>query len=224
MFQLSDHILFEDNHLLVVNKPAGLPVQKDASGDRCLTDYAEEYLRIRYEKPGRVYLGLVHRLDRPVSGVIVVARTSKAAERLSRQFADHQNEKIYLAWVDGIVPPAFDLENYLLRDGKRCIVGREEEGGKFARLHAQRIEIRGSLSLVRIRLETGRHHQIRCQFAHAGFPVAGDGFYGSQIRFRKGKIALHAYILRLEHPVKKETLELTVPPDWSGNYAVSVTE
>ena len=197
-------ILYEDNHVIVVVKETNIPVQEDASKDKDLLTLLKEYVKEKYNKPGNVYLGLVHRLDRPVSGILVFARTSKAASRLSEEVRTHKMEKRYLAVVHGILEKkAGTLVDYLekMENGTTVV----SKNGKEAKLDYRVLEEdkQENLSLVEINLETGRHHQIRVQFAHIGHPLYGDQRYGVQ---DKKQIALHAYYLRFVHPIKKEDM------------------
>ncbi len=210
-FCLEPLILFEDNHLLVVSKPAGLLAQGDKTGDPNLLDIGKNYIKDRYNKPGNVFLGLVHRLDRPTSGVMVFARTSKAASRLSRYFRTHRIEKVYLALVEGVPPETGHYADYIKRDTIAGYVTNNPEDKK-AELEFRRLKTSGNISMMEIRLLTGRHHQIRIQFSHRGFPVVGDRRYGSNINWQKGEIALHARDLVLCHPVSGELMTFTSPP------------
>jgi len=221
---VSLHILYEDNHLLAVVKPAGLPTQGAAAGHDSLVNRAKEYLREKYCKPGNVYLGVVSRLDAPVSGVMIFARTSKAAARLNEQFRNRQVEKLYWAWVEGRVEPAeAEYVDWLAKDERRQrIVVRRRTGNQRhapdqragrtqqARLRFKRLKMSRQASLLEILLETGRKHQIRVQLAARGHSVIGDRKYGSARKFADG-IALHCRRLVIEHPVKKTPLELTAP-------------
>ena len=211
-------VLFEDNHLLVVIKPAGLLVQGDATGRPCLLDLAKDYLKVKYSKPGRVFVGLVHRLDRQVAGVMVLARTSKAAARLSAQFREHRNQKIYWAVIHGRLTPARGLsEMYLVRQGRLSAPGsaRDPEA-RLARLKYKTIETAPRSSLVEIDLLTGRRHQIRAQLSALGNPIVGDALYGSRISARHDAIGLFARSLALMHPTTGLDLlfEATPEPDW----------
>ncbi|WP_161629929.1 RluA family pseudouridine synthase [Desulfogranum mediterraneum] len=203
-------VLYQDNHLLVVNKPRGMLVQGDRTGDRDLLTICKQYIKERYRKPGKVFLGLVHRLDRPVSGVIVLARTSKAAARLSAQIRERRVTKNYLALVAGVVPEQGDWRDRMSRRGPQAVM---DPAGKEARLHFQREAAGAQTSLVRITLITGRHHQIRLQFADRGFPLLGDFRYGGSRSFTPGGIALHAASFSCLHPTSKEELTFTFPPD-----------
>ncbi len=209
-------ILYEDNHLLVVNKPAGMPVQGDESGDDSLLDLCKEYVKEKYNKPGAVYLGLVHRLDRPVSGIVVFARTSKSASRLSEQFRNHTNTKSYLAICQGITPRQEVLEDYLIRDERHSAVIKDHrrfKEGKRAELSYRTLATDRQTSLVEINLKTGRHHQIRVQFSSRGFFLLGDFRYGSKIKFPNRSVALHAYKLQIAHPTKKDQMSFSAKPE-----------
>ena len=213
-------ILFEDNHLLVVNKPGGMLTQKDSTGDVSLQEIGKQYLKEKYNKPGNVYLALMSRIDRPASGVIVMARTSKAASRLTQQFKQSTPRKIYYAIVDGQVPRKSKLDDKIYRRGSSSYISETRQKGKTAQLDFRRLEFDGKYSLVRINLHTGRHHQIRVQFAHRGFSILGDFRYGSKIKFPHRTIALHARELTILHPTTKEPLTFTkAPPEyWPENF------
>lgn len=209
-------ILYEDNHLLAIRKPAGLLVQGDVTGDETLLDLARAYLKRRYAKPGNVYVGLVHRLDRPVSGVILLARTSKAASRLSAQFRAGTPEKRYLAVVEGRLPTAAgELVAHLAAHGDDQGVTRAApapfDGSREARLRYRVVGEAADRSLVDVDLLTGRRHQIRAQFALAGHPVWGDQKYGSR-QTLAGRIALHAERLEVTHPTSGQPLVLVADP------------
>ncbi|REL38114.1 RluA family pseudouridine synthase [Rhodohalobacter sp. SW132] len=200
-------ILFEDNHLLVVNKPAGVLSQEDHTGRPDLLNLCKEYIKKKYDKPGNVFLGLLHRLDQPVSGVMVFAKTSKAASRISEQIRARKVKKSYLAVLDGDPPPNGVLEHHLLKDKKKNItqvVSSPRKNSKAAKLSFQTVGRNERMALVSINLETGRAHQIRVQFAEIGTPVHGDRKYG---RTSDSDIALHAHKFRLEHPTLKEKQE-----------------
>ncbi|WP_448381751.1 RluA family pseudouridine synthase [Desulfosoma sp.] len=207
-------VLYIDNHLLAVYKPAGLLVQGDPTGDPCLLDLAKMWIKERFHKPGNVFLGLVHRLDRPVSGLVLLARTSKAAGRLSALFREKRVEKIYLAVVEGCPKKASDtLIHGLARLETGGVVVHPEgaSGTQRAVLHYRTVETRGGRSLLAVRLETGRKHQIRAQLAHVGCPIVGDVRYGASAALAHRAVALHAWIMRLEHPTRKEPLEILCP-------------
>lgn len=206
-------ILYEDNHLLVVVKPCNLPVQADASGDDDLLTQCKRYIKEKYEKPGEVYLGLVHRLDRPAGGVMVFARTSKAAARLSAQFKGHGTQKKYAALVTGTPAPRAQWSDFLLREETNARI--VPEGTPDAKPCSLSYTLQGAengLSLVDITLFTGRHHQIRAQFSHHGLPLYGDQRYNP--RATPGEqLALWAYALTLEHPTLHKRMTFTALPE-----------
>lgn len=200
-------VLYEDNHLLVVEKPVNVPMCEDSSGDPDLLNMLKDYLKKKYDKPGNVYLGLVHRLDRPVGGVCVFARTSKAASRLSSQVADHETfKKTYLAVVkdDGLEDKG-RFEDKLLKDHKTNTV-RVDENGKRAVLEYEVLKRKEGLALVKVYLKTGRSHQIRVQFASRKHPLYGDQRYNPEARPGQ-QIALWAYELSFKHPTTSEVLQ-----------------
>jgi RluA family pseudouridine synthase len=213
------NIIYEDNHLLVVSKPPGLLVQEDHTGDPDLLNLCKNDIKERYQKPGRVYLGLVHRLDRPVSGVMVLARTSKAARRLTERFKHHQLQKKYLAIIEGIAPEQGIFEHYLVKENQRIrVTSPDYPGARYAKLAFSRIAARADLSLVDIELVTGRPHQIRVQFSHGLLPVLGDLRYGAKREFDGRNLALHSYALELIHPVRHTSCRwIAAPPEtWTG--------
>jgi 23S rRNA pseudouridine1911/1915/1917 synthase len=211
-------ILHEDNHLLLLNKPAGWLVQGDRTGDRTLPDWGKAYLKEKYAKPGEVFLHPVHRLDRPVSGVVLLARTSKALERLSKNFRERDLSKTYWAVVLGKPPkPADELRHFLVKDTNLNIVksfakppGRGMDA-KEGILRYESIGTFGNLSLLKINPLTGRSHQIRVQLAAIGCPIAGDLKYGAPEPLADASIGLHALRLSFEHPVRHEPLEVDAP-------------
>ena len=204
---LEPEVLYEDNHVLVAVKPANLLSQADDTGDPDMLSLLKEYVRVKYEKPGAVYLGLVHRLDRPVGGLMVFARTSKAASRLVPQLQQHAMGREYLCVAQGSLPERFDREDWLKKDERTntvtvCPAGTP--GAKRAVLHGRVLRREGTLCLCAIRLETGRSHQIRVQMAHAGAPLWGDARYGGG---RPGQpIALFGYRLSFEHPTTHQIM------------------
>lgn len=202
-------ILYEDNHLLLVVKPPNLLSQEDQTGDGDLLSILKEYIKEKYNKPGNVYLGLVHRLDRPVGGVMVFAKTSKAASRLSEQIRNGKFERGYLAVVKGHPHPLKGaLRDYLSKDRKTNMVNvvkAGEQGAKEAKLDYEVIDMVSDYSLVRIHLRTGRSHQIRVQMASAGHPLLGDQRYGPRTNKRQ-QIALWAEQISFIHPTTKEYL------------------
>lgn len=208
-------ILYEDNHLLVVVKPPNLLSQGDRTGDQDLHSLLKEYIREKYNKPGNVYLGLVHRLDRPTGGVMVFAKTSKAAGRLSEQIRKNTFKRGYLAVVAGHPEPLQGRKrDYLLKDRKTNLVSVVKPtvpGAQEAILTYQVADMSGNCSLVRIQLQTGRPHQIRVQMAASGHPLVGDQRYGPRSNVRQ-QIALWAEIISFLHPTTKERLEFSQPP------------
>jgi 23S rRNA pseudouridine1911/1915/1917 synthase len=212
-------ILYLDNHLLVVNKPAGVLVQADDTGDLDLLTLGKHYLKERFHKPGEVYLGLVHRLDRPASGVMVFARTSKAAARLSEQFKSRMADKRYLALVEGEAEAGGRREEYLGRGKSRMrVVDRDHAEAQLAILQWRSLGYSNGVTLVDIRLETGRKHQIRVQLAESGHPILGDFRYGATRELDGRNLALHCYRLGLDHPTRSDRLSwsVTPPESWAG--------
>jgi 23S rRNA pseudouridine1911/1915/1917 synthase len=213
-------ILYEDNHLLVVNKPAGLATQGVMEGTASVVTLAKEYLKKRYKKPGNAYLGVVSRLDASVSGVLVLARTSKAAARLTKQFQTGAVEKVYWALVPGAPrPPGGELSHWLLKDDRaRCMkeVAARTRGAQHARLSYRTVSKERLGTLVEVQLHTGRKHQIRVQLAAIDCPIVGDRKYGSRQPFSAEAIALHCVRLAVEHPTsgKRLTFEVRPPAYW----------
>jgi 23S rRNA pseudouridine1911/1915/1917 synthase len=213
---MNDHqsqldVLYCDNPVLVVRKPAGVPVQPDSSGDETLIDIGKRYIAVRVEKPGAVYLASVHRLDRPVSGVVIFGRTSKAAARLSEQFQTSSIKKTYWAIVAGIARPRGRLQHRLLRHGPTSSVTAKMQG-KLAVLEYRRVKLFDGRSALVVHPETGRHHQIRVQLAAIRHIIIGDMRYGSKLSFPHRAIALHARSIEFEHPTTKETMTFTCDP------------
>ena len=210
------NVLYEDNHIIVAIKPAGVLSQSDGSNSPDMLTILKAYIKDKYEKPGEVYLGLVHRLDRPVSGVLVFARTSKAASRLSEQIRSRRVEKIYRCIVCGDLDGSGRLENYICKDENSNIVtvsDNEKPGYKLSYLDYKSIASNYGLTLVEVKLGTGRSHQIRAQLSHMGFPIVGDQKYGNKDN-RCKDIDLEAYKLSFEHPVKHENMSFEAPlPD-----------
>ena len=211
-------VFYEDNHLLALFKPAGLLAQGDHSGAPSLLDLAKHWVRKRYKKPGRVFLGLVHRLDRPVAGVMLFARTSKAASRLSTQFRSGSPQKIYLAVVEGVPKRhAASLTHHIVRRGRGChIVPSATRHSQEAHLRFRLIDSTPERSLLQVELLTGRKHQIRLQLSHAGYPLVGDVRYGASSPLASRQIALLAKELTIEHPTRKIPLRIVcpLPTDW----------
>ena len=217
-------IIFEDNHIIVVEKPVNIPSQGDKTGDVDMLTIIKEYLKEKYNKPGNVYLGLIHRLDRPVGGVMVFAKTSKAAGRLSEQVREKVFQKTYLVIANGKMDKTKGvLEDYLLKNEKNNMSKVVKEGtknSKFASLDYEVLKYNEEidLSLLKINLHTGRHHQIRVQLSNFGHSIFGDQKYGTR---GKGKqIALWAYELEIEHPITKEKLKFEKLPEAKGTWCI----
>lgn len=217
-------VIYEDNHIIVVEKTPNIPSQSDKTGDIDMLTIVKQYIKEKYNKPGNVYLGLIHRLDRPVGGIMIFAKTSKAAGRLSEQVRDKVFRKKYLAVVDGKIDKRQGtLEDYLYKDERNNmskVVNKEKKNSKFAKLDYEVItynEIK-NLSLLKINLHTGRHHQIRVQLSHFGHSIFGDQKYGAR---GKGKqIALWAYELTIEHPITKEKMTFKDLPESIGTWCI----
>ena len=211
-------ILYEDNHIIVINKAAGEIVQGDKSGDESLCETLKHFLKIKYNKPGNVFVGLPHRLDRPVSGVVVFAKTSKALERLNAMFRDSSVKKIYWA-ITKETPIREDaqLSHWILRNEKQnksYAYNKEVKGSKHAVLNYRHIASSQNYNLLEVELKTGRHHQIRCQLSAIGCPIKGDLKYGAKRSNPDGSISLHARKVEFIHPVSKEFISITAPvPD-----------
>ena len=204
-------IVYEDNHLLIVEKPPNLLTQGDETGDRCLLDVMKQYVKQKYQKPGDVYLGCVHRLDRPVGGLVAIARTSKAASRLSEQLRSHQMRRDYLAVVEAAeLPTNGDLHDWLLKGDQVRVVPADTPDAQEALLHWTKLAQADGRALLHIQLETGRKHQIRVQLAHAGWPIVQDMRYGHG---QPGEpIALWGALLTLTHPTRKEIMTFASNP------------
>jgi len=222
------NVLYEDNHLLVVNKQAALPTMGVAADRPSLLSVAKEYIRHKYSKPGKVYLGIVSRLDAPVTGIVVIARTSKAASRLSEMFRERRVKKLYRAIVSGIPdPPAETLEHFLRKDERHRRMHTTHADcpdAQHARLRYHLVSHDHQKALLEVELETGRKHQIRVQLAKVGHPILGDRKYGSAEKFPAG-IGLHAYKLELPHPVRDALMcfSAPLPSSWSKYFGISST-
>ncbi len=208
-------ILFEDNHLIIVNKPSGILVQGDKTGDTPLAEQIKTYLKKKYKKPGKVYLGIVHRLDRPTSGVIIFAKTSKSLIRLNRQFQERKINKKYWAITEKNENlNSKTLKNWLIKNQKQnksYVQNNEIKGSKIAKLKFKVIKILNNYMLVEVNPITGRHHQIRAQLSNIGLIIKGDLKYGSKRNNFDGSIDLHARNISFEHPVKKKHLNIIAP-------------
>jgi 23S rRNA pseudouridine1911/1915/1917 synthase len=209
-------VLYEDNHLIAVNKGSSLLVQADDTGDTPLEELVKQYIKEKYNKPGEAYLGVVHRIDRPVSGVVLFARTSKALERLNKMFSEREVKKTYWAIVKKKPDPLeATLEHYILRNqktNKSAAYVKEVQGSRLARLSYKLVASSERYYLLEIDLETGRHHQIRCQLAHIGCPIKGDLKYGFDRSNPGGGISLHSRSLSFKHPVKGDPLVFIADP------------
>ena len=209
-------ILYEDNHLIAVFKPAGLLVQADASGAICLMDIVKDYLKEKYNKPGDVFLGLVHRLDRPVAGIVLFAKTSKGASRVSEQFREHEVSKIYTAVLEGQLEKDSDtLEVFIKKDEKlrkAYVFDKGVEDAQKASLLYKVLSRENDRTWAQIELHTGRFHQIRATFAHIGYPILGDGKYGSKMKYQEGKIALCATELSFKTATRENDIHLQLDP------------
>ncbi|MCB0424410.1 MAG: RluA family pseudouridine synthase [Mangrovimonas sp.] len=209
------NVLYEDNHLIIVNKRAGDIVQGDKTGDTPLSEIVKEYLKEKYHKPGNVYLGVVHRLDRPTTGLVVFSKTSKALPRLNKLFANKEAKKTYWALVKNAPPKPQDTLIHWLKknpkNNKSSAFTKEVAGSKKAILHYKILKKLDTYYLLEIELETGRHHQIRSQLAFIGSPIKGDLKYGFDRSNPDGSISLHARQLDFEHPVKNEVMTIVAP-------------
>lgn len=208
-------ILYEDNHIIVVNKAAGEIVQGDKTGDESLCESLKKFLKEKYNKPGNVFVGLPHRLDRPVSGVVVFAKTSKALERLNEMFRNGNVKKIYWA-ITKEAPQEHEAElsHWILRNEKKnksFAYNKEVKGSKHALLHYRHIAASQNYNLIEVELKTGRHHQIRCQLSAIGCPIKGDLKYGAARSNVDGSISLHARHVEFIHPVSKTPISITAP-------------
>jgi 23S rRNA pseudouridine1911/1915/1917 synthase len=208
-------VIYEDNHLIAVNKPGGILVQGDITGDTPLLEMVKEYIKVRYQKPGDVFLGTIHRLDRPVSGVVIFARTSKALTRMNQIFLEREIQKTYYAITDVRPDPLTDtITDYLKKDNEKNIVKRypnpskRPSDAKISVLDYELIGEFGDNHLLKVNPHTGRPHQIRVQLSGINCPIRGDLKYGSTKTNRNGIIYLHCYKLSFIHPVKKEEVEI----------------
>lgn len=210
------NVLYEDNHLLIVEKPVNIAVQEDASKDMDLLNMLKSYIKEKYNKPGDVYLGLVHRLDRPVGGVMVFARTSKAASRLSNELRKQQIYRKYKAIIRGTLPnKQGELVDYLYKNRKKnlvSVVSSKNKDGKKAILEYKVLSKKDNLSMLEVELKTGRSHQIRVQLANQGTPLYGDQKYGEHVNKHGQQIALWASSLSVKHPTKDEMITVESEP------------
>lgn len=220
MFNRSQ-IIYEDNHLLVVNKPSGALVQSDSAGEPGLEDEIKDFIKDRDHKPGNVFLGVVHRIDRPVSGVVLFAKSKKALVRMNEMLKNQEFKKIYWAITDAR-PENIEgtLVNHIERDQKnnrsRCIA-RQTKNSKLAKLNYKVIAGSDNYTMLEVELITGRHHQIRCQLSKMGCPIKGDLKYGAPRSNKDGSISLHARSIEFIHPVRKEPVKITAPTPQEDN-------
>lgn len=209
------NVLYEDNHIIVVEKEPNMLSQSDITGDMDLLTIIKEYIKTKYNKPGNVYIGLVHRLDRPVGGIMVFARTSKAAKRLNEQIRKHEFNKTYVAILDGLLDKKKGkLINYLYKDEKlkkSFVTDKNDKNAKLSELNYEVIGYYKDKTIVKINLITGRHHQIRVQFSNIGYPLCGDQLYGIK---NKKQIKLFAYKLEFIHPTLKKKMTFKMLPKW----------
>ncbi|MBL6874129.1 MAG: RluA family pseudouridine synthase [Flavobacteriales bacterium] len=207
------HVLYEDNHLIAINKKSGDITQGDKTGDIPLSEIVKDFLKKKYDKPGNVYLGTIHRIDRPTTGVIIYAKTSKALSRMNEKFRNNEISKKYWAIVKNKLPKQSDiLENYLSKNNKKnkSFVTKRKDG-KYSKLNYKIIKSLDNYHLYEIKPDTGRHHQIRVQLSNIGSPIKGDLKYGAKRSNKDASICLHAREIVFEHPVTKEELKITAP-------------
>lgn len=220
MFKNSD-ILFEDNHLLIVNKPVGKSVQSDNSGDAALEDEIKEFIKKRDKKEGNVFLGVVHRIDKPVSGAVVFAKSSKALRRLNEMVKNHEIKKTYWAIVTRQPQTeSGELSHYIIKDSEKnrsFAYDKEKKGSKLSKLSYELVCMSDNFYLLEVDLITGRHHQIRAQLSKAGMPIKGDLKYGAPRSNKGGGISLHARKVEFIHPVTKELVSVTAPVPQDDN-------
>ncbi len=219
---LKSRILYEDNHLLIVNKKAGEITQGDKTGDECIADTYKAFIATRDAKPGKVFMGVPHRLDRPVSGIVILAKTSKGLERMSRMFREGNVHKTYWALChESPAAPQGELRDWMVRNerqNKSYVSKSGIQGAKLARLRYRHIADTERYHLLEVELLTGRHHQIRCQLAHLGCHIKGDLKYGAPRSNPDGSICLHSHQVKFTHPVSGAEINVTapVPASWKG--------
>lgn len=219
---LQSRILYEDNHLLIVNKKSGEITQGDKTGDECIADTYKAFIAMRDAKPGKVFMGVPHRLDRPVSGIVILAKTSKGLERMSRMFREGNVHKTYWALChEAPAAPQGELQDWMVRNerqNKSYVSKAGVQGAKLARLRYRHIADTERYHLLEVELLTGRHHQIRCQLAHLGCHIKGDLKYGAPRSNPDGSICLHSHQVKFTHPVSGADINVTasVPVSWKG--------
>ena len=213
---MKNWILYEDNHILIVNKPPKIPVQGDKTGDTTLLDLGKEYIKKTYNKPGNVYLGLPHRIDRPTSGIVILSKTSKSLSRITKMFREKKIEKTYWAIVNNEIKPESGLLTHFLKKNKRLnksFVGKpKQEGFVKAELNYTLKRVLNNYFLYEILLITGRHHQIRTQLSYVGSPIKGDVKYGFARTNKNGNIHLHARSIQFIHPIKNKEINIVAKP------------
>ena len=216
-------VIYEDNHIIVIEKPHGVLSQKDHTGEEDISDRIKEYIKIKYQKPGEVYLGHIHRLDRNAGGLMIFARTSKAASRLSLQFREKTTTKEYIIVVEGKFPQQSGIMQDKIIKNEEKRIAQSSPSGKEAVLKFAIVSTFNKqnkvFTMLHVILETGRFHQIRFQFAKRGFPVAGDAKYGSTIKLPQGRIALYSKKIEVIHPTKKETITFEKDPEQGWPFA-----
>ena len=228
MYFTKSNIIFEDNHLIIVNKPAGILVQGDKTGDKSLIDLVKEYLKIEYSKKGNVFLGLVNRIDRPTSGIVILSKTSKALSRMNSLFKNRKIKKFYWAIISKSFPKNEGILNGWFRKNsklnKSYVYDNKVSNSKLGSLKYNRIKDFKKYSLFEIDLETGRHHQIRSQFSKLGYPIVGDLKYGAKRSLKDGSIYLHSRRVIFEHPIKKIKIDLTAIPPKNVLWTASLSD
>ncbi|MEC7773011.1 MAG: RNA pseudouridine synthase [Bacteroidota bacterium] len=228
MYFTKSNIIFEDNHLIIVNKPAGILVQGDKTGDKSLIDLVKEYLKIEYSKKGNVFLGLVNRIDRPTSGIVILSKTSKALSRMNSLIKNRKIKKFYWAIISKSFPENEGILNGWFRKNsklnKSYVYDNKVSNSKLGSLKYNRIKDFKKYSLFEIDLETGRHHQIRSQFSKLGYPIVGDLKYGSKRSLKDCSIYLHSRRVIFEHPIKKIKIDLTAIPPKNVLWTASLSD
>ena len=226
MHLTKSNIVFEDNHLIIVNKPAGILVQGDKTGDKSIIDFVKEYLKITYSKKGNVFLGLVNRIDRPTSGIVILTKTSKALTRMNSLIKNRKIKKFYWAIIsksfpnnDGVLQGWFKKNSKL---NKSFVYEKEVSNSKLGSLKYTRVKDFKNYSLFEIDLETGRHHQIRTHFSKLGYPIVGDLKYGAKRSLKDGSIYLHSRRIIFEHPIKKKIIDLIAKPPKNALWTASL--
>jgi len=221
-------ILYEDNHILIVNKPPKIPVQGDKTGDTTLLDLGKEYIKKTYKKPGNVYLGLPHRIDRPTSGIVILSKTSKSLSRMTKIFREKKIQKTYWAVVKNEIEPESGVLTHFLKKNRRLnksFVGKpNQEGFLKAELNYTLKKVLNNYFLYEILLITGRHHQIRTQLSQVGSPIKGDIKYGAERTNKDGSIHLHSREIQFIHPIKNEEIKIQAPPPYDSIWTASLKQ